>query len=107
MKEDYLATRSGQQVWTYLIRNHNPDPCSKPKGAGAVSQGNDRVVCEVKDGRRRFILYANAKAPGQTYLDFPIKFPYLFWAETKTPQINAAAVRQGIITQAEVDYFNV
>lgn len=105
MKPDYLARRSGKPAWTYYVSNHNPDPCPKTGGAGSVKQGNDRVVVEVKDGRRRFILYANANKPGQEYLDFPIRFPKLHWMETETWQINQAAVDQGIITKEEVDYF--
>ena len=104
MKNDYLATRSGKQAWTYYASNSNTD--EMPPEFESTQSGNERYVAQHKDGYRRYIRYSNAKAPGQTYLDSSIGFPTVPWGEIRSEEdVNRRAVEQGFITVADWDYY--
>ena len=90
-------------AWIYYPEDVNTDP--RPHDYEIT--GNDRYVMEHKDGYRRFYRESNAKLPRQ-FLAKPIGFPVVPWNEIKyAKSVNQRAVEQGIISQADYDYFYV
>ena len=92
----------------YNSSDYNPDDLPGIFTGGSQT-GNQRFVVQTEEGFRRFIRYANGHSgKGRKIFMGDIGFPVVPTSELRSERkVNAQAVKQGIISQADYDYFYV
>ena len=105
MKPDYLGKYAGHDAWVYHADNYNTDPLPDLFKPGNTQCGNQRFVMRIAhNGCRALQRVSNAKKG--PFATVHIGFPLAPWNEHQSEEaVNRRAVEQGILTQADFDYF--
>ena len=91
----------------YFAEDYNSDPMPETYRTG-TQKGNQRFKMMTQEGFRRFVSWSNSHSnkPNMTIEEANFGFPTVPWNEMNCQRkVNRRALEQGIITQADFDYF--